>query len=184
MESREMFERLGDRLGMSDSLWAMAMLGRLAGDYETARTQAEESVHLHRMLGDAFGLVDALGELGRAALELGDLEVARSSFLETLDALAPIGYRTAVAITLEYIAELESRLGHPERALRLAGAAEALKESAGGQVPPEFVALSDPRGAARPALSEEDIAAAWEEGRAMSLEEAVAYARVPPASPR
>jgi predicted ATPase/class 3 adenylate cyclase len=183
-QSREMFERLGNRLGMADALWAVAMLARLEGDFETARRQAEESVRIHRVLGDAFGLVDALGELGRAALELGDLEVARSSFLETLDALAPIGYRTAVAITLDYVAALENRLGRPVRALRLAGAAEALKEAAGGQVPPEFAALSDPRRAARPALKEEDIAAAWEEGRAMTLEEAVAYARVPPASHR
>jgi predicted ATPase/class 3 adenylate cyclase len=183
-QSREMFERQGNRRGTADALWAVAMLARLDGDFETARRQAEESVRIHRMLGDAFGLVDSLGELGRAALELGDLDVARASFLETLDALAPIGYRTAVAITLDYVAALENRLGRPVRALRLAGAAEALKEAAGGQVPPEFAALSDPRRAARPALNEEDIAAAWEEGRAMTFEEAVAYARVPPASHR
>jgi tetratricopeptide (TPR) repeat protein len=182
LESREMFERLGNSLGMADSLWALAMLARLAGDHELARSQADESVRLHRQLGDAFGLLDALGELGRAALELGDLEIARSSFLETLDVLAPIGYRTAVAITLDNLAALENRLGHPVRALHLGGAAEALKESAGGQVPPEFADLPDPRHAARPSLSEARIASVWEEGRAMSLDEAVSYARVPPSS--
>jgi predicted ATPase/class 3 adenylate cyclase len=178
LQSRERFERLGNALGTADSLWAMAMLARLAGDHELARSQAEESVRLHRQLGDAFGLLDALGELGRAALELGDLETARSSFLETLDVLAPIGYRTAVAITLDSLAALENRLGHPVRALRLGGAAEALKESAGGQVPPEFADLPDPRGAARQALGEKRTASAWREGRAMSLDEAVSYARV------
>jgi non-specific serine/threonine protein kinase len=182
LQSREMFERLGDARGMADALWALAMLARLAGDYEIAKRQADESVRLLRKLGDAFGLVDALGELGRATLELGDFETARSSFLETLEALAPIGYRTAVAITLDSLAALENRLGYPVRALRLAGAAEALKESAGGQVPPEFADLPDPRHAVRPLLGEERIAAAWEEGRAMSLDEAVAYARLDPAA--
>jgi predicted ATPase/class 3 adenylate cyclase len=182
LQSREMFERLGNTLGMADSLWALAMLARLAGDHAIAKSQADESVRLHRKLGDAFGLVDALQELGRAALELGDLEVARSSFLEALHALAPIGYRTAVAITLDNLAALEIRLGHPVRALRLGGAAEALKESAGGQVPPEFADLPDPRHAVCRSLSEERIASAWQEGRAFTLDEAVAFARVDLAS--
>jgi predicted ATPase/class 3 adenylate cyclase len=181
LQSREMFERLGNRLGVADTLWALAMLEGLEGDPHTARRQADESVRLHRELGDAFGLVDALQEKGRAALELGELEVARSSFLETLEGLAPIGYRTGVAIALDALAALEISLGHPVRALRLAGAAEALKESAGGQVPPEF-AYPDPRHAVRASLREERIASAWDEGRAMGLEEAVAYARADPAS--
>jgi predicted ATPase/class 3 adenylate cyclase len=180
LQSREMFERLGNRLGVADTLWALAMLEGLEGDPQTARRQADESVRQHRELGDAFGLVDALQEQGRAALELGELEVARSSFLETLEGLATLGYRTGVAIALDALAALEMRLGHPVRALRLAGAAEALKEAAGGQVPPEF-AYPDPRPAARTALPEERIASAWAEGRAMSsLDEAVAYAGADP----
>src|SRR3712207_4611618 len=91
LQSREMFERLGNRLGVADTLWALAMLEGIEGDPHTARRQANESVRQHRELGDAFGLVDALQEQGRAALELGELEVARSSFLETLEGLAPVG---------------------------------------------------------------------------------------------
>jgi hypothetical protein len=180
LESREMFERLGNPVGVADTLWALAMLTGLTGDPQSARRQADESVCLHRELGDAFGLVDALQEQGKAALELGEFEFARSSFLETLEGLAPIGYRTGVAIALDALAALEIRLGRPVRGLRLAGAAEALKESAGGQVPPEF-AYPDPRPAAGAVLSAERIASAWDEGRIMSLEEAVAYAREDPA---
>ena len=178
LQSREMFERLGNRLGVADTLWALAMLEGIDGDPLTAKRQADESVRQHRELGDAFGLVDALQEQGRAPSSWG-LEVARSSFLETLEGLAPVGYRTGVAIALDALAALEIRLGHPVRALRLAGAAEALKEAAGGQVPPEF-AYPDPRPAARTALPEERIASAWAEGRAMSLDEAVAYAGADP----
>ena len=170
-----MFERLGNRLGVADTLWALAMLEGIEGDPH-AKRQADESVRQHRELGDAFGLVDAQ-EQGRAAFEL-ELEVARSSFLETLEGLAPVGYRTGVAIALDALAALEIRLGHPVKALRLAGAAEALKEAAGGQVPPEF-AYPDPRPAARTALPR-SIASAWAEGRAMSLDEAVAYAGADP----
>jgi predicted ATPase/DNA-binding SARP family transcriptional activator len=175
--SRVMFERVGNAVGAADTLWALAMMAGLAGDYPAARNLADESVRLHRELGDAFGLVDALGELGRATRELGEFDTPWSSFLESLRGLAPIGYRTAVAITLDNLAALENRLGHHIRALRLAGAAEALTESAGGQVPPEFADLPDLRQAARAFHPEERIAAAWAEGRAMSLDEAVEYAR-------
>jgi predicted ATPase/DNA-binding SARP family transcriptional activator len=175
--SREMFERVGNAVGVADTLWALAMMTGLAGDYATARNLADDSVRRHRELGDAFGLVDALSELGRATRELGEFDTARSCFLEALQGLAAIGYRTAVAITLDNLAALENRLGHHIRALRLAGAAEALTESAGGRVPPEFADLPDLRQAARAAHPEERIAQAWTQGRAMSLAAAVDYAR-------
>lgn len=178
--SRVMFERVGNGVGVADTLWALAMMAGLAGDYGAARKLADDSVRLHRELGDAFGLVDALGELGRATRELEEFDTARVCFLEILQGLAPIGYRTAVAITLDNLAALENLLGHHIRALRLAGAAEALTESAGGQVPPEFADLPDLRQAARSSHPEKHIAAAWAEGRAMSLDEAIEYARRSP----
>jgi predicted ATPase/DNA-binding SARP family transcriptional activator len=182
LQSREMFQRLGNAAGVADTLWALGMMAGLAGDYATARSHTEESVRLHRELGNSYGLVDALGELGRATRGLGELEIARSCFLEALDALASVGYRTAIALELDNLAAIEIALGHDVRALHLAGAAAALKEAAGGQVPPEFADLPDPRDVARRSLSEERIAAAWNEGRAMSLNDAIAFARAKPAA--
>jgi predicted ATPase/DNA-binding SARP family transcriptional activator len=179
-ESRRMFEQLGNAVGVADTRWALAMMAGLGGDYATARSLAEESVRAHRELGDAFGLVDALGELGRAARELEEYDTARSCFLEALEGLAAVGYRTAVAIMLDNLAAVEARLGHHVRALRLAGAADGLKESAGGRVPPEFADLPDPRSSARAEHSDERIAAAWAEGRAMGLDEVVRYAHLDP----
>jgi hypothetical protein len=57
-----------------------------------------------------------------------------------------------------------------------------IKEGVGGQAPPELITLSDPRERARPLLSEAEISAAWEEGRRMSLEAVLAYAREPVAT--
>jgi hypothetical protein len=61
--------------------------------------------------------------------------------------------------------------------VRLGGASEAIKEAAGGHAPPPFIDLPDPRGAARDELGEAAVAAAWDEGRAMTLEQAIAYSR-------
>ena len=159
--------RLAERCGHSD-------MGGMTGDYGDARN-GRRSVRC-TVSGDACGWWTN-SAVGSASRELGELDTARSCFMETLQGLAPIGYRTAIAITLDNLAALETRLGHHIRALRLAGAAEALTEAAGGQVPPEFADLPDLRQAARASHPEERIAAAWAEGRAMSLDEAIEYAR-------
>ena len=103
--------------------------------------------------------MDALSELGRATLKLGEFDTARSSFLQALPGLAAIGYRTAIAITLDNLAVLEIQLGSHVRALRLAGTADALKEAAGGQVLPEFANLPDLRHHAHASFIEERVTA-------------------------
>jgi hypothetical protein len=172
-----MFEEIGNVRGVADALAFLSHFARHDGEFPLARRQAEESLRMHVDIGDVFGSMDSLQELGRAALEMGDLDVARSSFIQSLDVLASVGYRTGIAIVLDNLAAQEIRRGKVVRALRLGGSSEALKEAAGGQAPPEFMDLPDPREVARSSLNEEQIESAWEEGRAMSLDEAVSYAR-------
>ncbi len=67
--------------------------------------------------------------------------------------------------------------GHPERAARLFGAANALLERSGA-VLDEVDQAEHARdvAATRAQLDEATYAAAWAEGRAMTLEHAIAYA--------
>ena len=178
--AREMSERLGDRRGVADALWALSLLARLEGDMETARGLGEEGLRLHRELGDLFGVIDSLHVRGRAAYEMGELDVARESVMESLEVLGSAGYRTGIAIALDNLAAQENERGLPMRAVRLGGASEALREDAGAQAPPEFIDLPDPREKARETLPTEQIAAAWEEGRAMNLDAMLRYAREDP----
>ena len=60
-----------------------------------------------------FGLVDSLHELGRAAYEMGDLETAQASFVESLEILGPLGYRTGIAIVLDNLAAQELEAAAP-----------------------------------------------------------------------
>jgi non-specific serine/threonine protein kinase len=176
-ESRILFEHLGIRRGVGDSLFALSTLARLQGDLSGSRILAEESLAIHRELGDRYGTTDSLHTLGRTALAQNDLATTATSFLEALDNDEKIGNRTGMAIVLDNLAAKASVEGRHVRALRLAGASEAIKEAAGGHAPPPLVDLPDPREAAGEVLSEAAVAAAWEEGRAMALEQALAYAR-------
>src|SRR5205823_11050188 len=139
------------------------------------RALAEKSLALHREAGDRFGVTDALFALGRVALAEADLHTAAVSFLEALDNDEEVGNRTGMGIVLDNLAAKASAEGDHLRALRLAGASEAMKDAAGGHAPPPLIDLPDPRVAARAELGDAAVVAAWEEGRAMPLERALAY---------
>jgi hypothetical protein len=67
--------------------------------------------------------------------------------------------------------------GQSERALTLAGAADRLREEIGSPLPPaERAALDETLDRARKMLDKSRQAVAWNEGKNMSLEEAVEYA--------
>jgi tetratricopeptide (TPR) repeat protein len=178
--SKALFEKLGDRRAMADSLFGLAVMYLFtAADLEMARDTGEEALSIHRELGDLFGVTGSLYVVGRAATQLGDLDTGRACFLEALAIEEAFNERTGLALSLDNLADLEISEGHAVRAMRLAGASEAIKEGVGGQAPPDIITLLDPRERARSLLSEEEIESAWAEGRGMSLDQAIAYAREP-----
>ena len=83
----------------------------------------------------------------------------------------------SMAFCLECLAEVASAQNQPMRGARLTGAAERLLDRIGGSWPPNYTAGREQSMAAiRTALGEDVAAATWEEGRAMPLEEMIAYA--------
>jgi predicted ATPase/class 3 adenylate cyclase len=175
--SRAMFEELGDRRGVADCLFGLSIAARLQGDMQTARATGEEGLRMHEELGDMFGIISALYAAGRAAAETGDFDTSRAYFLRVLDLAEMFGDRTGIALALDNLANEEMGRGNPIRALRLGGASDAIKEGVGGEAPHELVVLTDPRERAAEYLARDEIDAAWAEGRAMSQEEVLAYAR-------
>jgi hypothetical protein len=78
---------------------------------------------------------------------------------------------------MESLAATAAAQAQMERAARLWGAAESLREAIGALLPPSERPEYDRSVAAVcSALSEEAFATAWAEGSGMSLERAVAYA--------
>jgi predicted ATPase/class 3 adenylate cyclase len=175
--SRVMFQALGNHRGVADSLFGLCIASRLVGDIETARSAGEEGLRIHEDLSDMFGVYGSLYAVGRAAAVQGDPEAARGYFLRALAMAEGLGDRTGMALSLDNLADLEISMNNPGRAMRLAGASQALKESIGGQAPPELVDLLDARDRVRGSLTDDEVGRAWEQGKAMTLEDALALAR-------
>jgi len=82
-----------------------------------------------------------------------------------------------VTWSLDALAAVWEQRGYVGRAARLWGAAEVLREASDFSQPPDDKRVLEPfLEAARSRLDEAAFQAAWEEGRAMTEEQAVAYA--------
>jgi len=139
----------------------------------------QESVARSRERGDLFQLIEDIMRVAGAHTMLGNLDEARRAAEEALDLAQRDDVDVGIAAALYTMSSLDSAEGRHERAVRLTGAATAINESIGSAQQPSilFHLLGDPTAAAREAIGDEATDQGLAEGRAMTQEEAVAYAR-------
>jgi non-specific serine/threonine protein kinase len=180
-ESLEIARELGAEWDVANVLGHLATEARLLeGDSLRARALFEESLAIWQKLNDQPAIAYALAMLACAAIDQGDFRAARSLVEESLAASRELRDSWATSL-LDTAAGYAASHGAPERALRL-GAATAAQRAA-LRVPPFLQAMLERRlESARMSLDPASQAAAWEEGRAMTLEESIAYALEEPAA--
>jgi predicted ATPase len=182
----EMLAHMRDAGGPSGIALALEWLGRVAlvsGQPHVAGARYAEALSICRDVDDPVGVAHAQQGLGWVALERGDWSEAERRLRECLTLQRETRDWFWLGGTLDGLAGVAALRadGIPaaERALRLAGAASAIREANPGWrrwsestterwLAPAFAALGG-RGA--PAA-----AAAWAAGRAMTADEAVAFA--------
>jgi predicted ATPase/DNA-binding SARP family transcriptional activator len=185
-ESLEAAREVARQSGEVSSPSALRRLWREL-DLDDARLLLEQSLAFSRILGHQWMALHQLGALGHVAREQGDYERCAAYYRESLALRREGGDRFTIVQSLEDFAGLAGRQAQHERAIRLLGAADALCQGLGQRLP---VAVPDEYERtirrARGALEESAFAAAWEAGRAMPLDEAIAYALAfaPPATDR
>jgi non-specific serine/threonine protein kinase len=168
---------LGNEQGVAEVLAALSGLAWDQGDYALARSLREESVSVNRKLGDQAGIAWMLLELGRIVLQQDDLPSAHACFRESLLVARAMEFPWGILHTLEGLAEVAIREGKMERAAYLSGAAAAIRNGMHlWDVPGGRVRSGRQLGPGRHHVDAETAAAAWAEGQAMTLEQAIAYA--------
>ena len=173
-ESLEISRSLDDAWEIASTINNLAVLLASQGEYERAAELFEENLSLNRRLGEKRGIAMALNNLGEMAQSQGDYGRAAELLSESLLLNVDAGNARLIAYGLECFVSLLAAEGCDEPALRLASAAEALRDRIGSPLSPaEREDLDRSIAAARAALTPEHAARAWEDGRAMSIEEAV-----------
>ena len=178
-ESLKLYQELRDTRGVGWALHSLGVVAHRRGEHERAAKLLEECRMIYQKLETRRDLARLLHDLGELARDQGDYEQAASLYQESLRLHHEMGNRPGMTACLRGLASMATLQKQFERAGRLFGAAEALREvihtplpAAGGVGYDRHVA------SVRDALGEAHFASAWAEGRAMTLEQAVAYAVV------
>ena len=177
-ESLAICRELGDRSGIARALYGLGVTARHDGHGSDARRLLDESLTIYRELGDREGTGSSLNQLGHLAIAAGDHVSAQELHEESLAIRCELGERSGIAVSIEGIAELASVMGEHERAACLWGAIERLRQDIGAPLAPSERERQDRHvAAARAAIADAlRFDQAWQQGRALTLEEAIEQA--------
>ncbi len=148
-------------------------------DLDEMRLRLKEALALYRKLGDTRSVALCLPSLGILTLVFRDFEEAEKLFEEGLILERSLKYKTVIFFHLMGLAAVATHQDYLRRAAKLYGAGEALRDATGLSSKPFGRAAYDYEGylgTVRAGLDEPDFDAAWSEGRAMPLEQAIEYA--------
>ena len=168
---------LGSVAGIAFALNFVAAPLLYQGKYAQARLLIDEALLLSRESENTFSTCYCLVGLGQVTLVSHDYTEAQRFFTEALALSRSLNAREGISWALEGFAGLAAMQSQPVRAARLYGAAEALREFIGAPLPDyirkfyeSFIAVASTQ------IDQAAFAAIWEQGKAISLECAIAEA--------
>jgi hypothetical protein len=176
--ARDLAAEVGDERGRANALWGIGNWLYFHDEDDRGVGQFEESLGIFRAIGDRTMEAWSLHMLSTARIRSRDLEAARANVSEALRIFHLYGDVPGITLTLDDFAALAVAADDLPRAARLWGAARALS-SAGGVGLADFVDeqyLYYRRPNARDILGGVDLDRYAQEGRAMTLDESVAFA--------
>ena len=175
-EELRLGQKAGDRWVRAEALFGIGLVSMAENDFAAAKSNLGEAYQLFDEINDrAFGTM-ALSGLADLARRQGDLELAETHYRQVIKNWQQTGHLPGIARCLECLALVAGARGDFERAGRLFGAAEALREQLDSDMMPdekeeyaaELAALRGRLGDAARAFD-----AAWQAGREAGYEQSV-----------
>lgn len=147
------------------------------GEHEQAYALLEEALRTVKETGNRMSQLWVRVRLGYVALRAGRLDEARDILIEAAQDFHKDGYTMGAVFALEGMAGLYAQVGKPEHSARLIGLADATREKVGDtRLPLEQADVDKIIAACLAKMGEVAFSDAYDEGTAMQLDEAIAYA--------
>ena len=176
-EALALFRQAGSKSNIGWALGSLGDIARYKGEYQEAARFYADGLSFYQEGDNPDGTSWMLYSLGCLALLDGEVRRAAELFGESLVLRKKIEHREGVAEVLDGLAGLAVVKSQPERAARLFGAAQAARKSMKDAIRALYRAPSDPYLAmAREQIDQATFKVAWEEGQAMTSEQAIEYA--------
>ena len=177
-EALASYRSANDQAGISAALGNLALIALRAEDLAKAKGLYHESLTIDHSMGDSWAIATSLHALGVIASRSGEVDEAKAHLEDSLTRRVELGDHAGIAECIEAFGELALSNGHFERAIRLWGAASAIRESTGSTLPAADAAVHHKRiQTAAKEVGETTHTRLWNEGRLWSTEEAVRHAR-------
>jgi tetratricopeptide (TPR) repeat protein len=176
-EAAALQRSMEDREGEGISVSAIAQLRQAAGDLDGAMQRYAQALTAFEAVGDRPEEARVLDAMAWCALAGERVEEARQRFLQSVHAYDEVGSVRGVGVALFGLAACAAAENDAEAAMRIAAAASVHASAIG--IVNVYPADSSARRyieRARSALSEEDVSRLTDEGRALTVREAVRYA--------
>ena len=176
-ECLTMFRKAGDGAGVAWTLNYQGDVAREKADLAAARSFCERSLAAFRELRDGWGIASALSDLASLSCDLGNDAEARRLYGLSIQMFQELGHKRGIARALECLAVSAAAQSNAVQSLHLAGAAAALRQRLGAPLTrTEQPRLEKALEFARRTLGNDAGLAAWMEGWAMPVEQAVSEA--------
>jgi tetratricopeptide (TPR) repeat protein len=159
-----------------EETFAKSLVALLRGDYEEAAAALEKTVVLADESGNRMGYLWARVNMGYIALRAGNLTGARAIFTETVQNFQRDVSTIGTVFAIEGLAGLAVAVGKPEQAARLIGWSDGTRARILNPRP--FLEQANVDQTVAACLAKLGAAAFWdayEDGKKMTLDEAVAY---------
>ena len=177
-ESLAIEREIGDQRGTAVVLHCLGLVALYRNDCPAARSLLEQALEIRRGLGERNGFASTLNTLGMVAYEERDYPTSRTLLTESLAMRRNLFDRSGIAECLESLASLAFACNRPQAGARLGGYAARLRGEIGSFDMPSERTRYDRRIASARAAFGKDVAfdLAWQEGHAMTLDQAIEYA--------
>jgi predicted ATPase/class 3 adenylate cyclase len=176
-ESARLARESGPNFATAMSLVGLARLAAVVNDVDSARGHIHDALAILAGSDDPFALRIAQSELAHLERRAGNLVEAAGLYRECLAGWHKLGHYAAAAHEIECLAYIARAQAQPARAAHLLGAAQAARERIGTDMtPPERQEYTAELDLLRSLLPSPDLDRAWAEGRALSLDQAIALA--------
>lgn len=176
-ESLQIYRTLGDRWGIAMTLNGQAELARAEHRFADAIQIYGVSLHLRRELDDKSGIASSLHNVAQATYECGDAHGAGKCFGEALQIFQQLGNIKGTAHCLAGLGAVQWKLGAAKQAVSFLATADAILKRIGEEVEPIDRPLYEKSlSEARDYLSPQAFVEAWNDGTAMTTEQAMQIA--------
>jgi tetratricopeptide (TPR) repeat protein len=162
---------------ITHTLADLGFVAQIQGDYETATRRFNEALEFYQDTGKGASIGHVQACLGYIALAQGDLSNAFTRFHESVRQFHKIGYVGGVAVASAGMSRIAQAQGQAQQAAKLCGfAAKFNPMMRVNCMPVELAGYERILADAQSRLDDPELAEAWEEGAAMTLDQAVAFA--------